>query len=66
MHSTKVRRDKLSISGLSRPQPSYQDSHDLVLDTKALFKGQRELKIQHNSEVYRLSITKLGKLILTK
>ncbi|WP_346910518.1 hemin uptake protein HemP [uncultured Roseibium sp.] len=37
-----------------------------MLDTRTLFKGRRELKIQHNSETYRLTITKLGKLILTK
>lgn len=66
MHTTKIRREKLSISGLRRPQPTYSESSDLVLDTRSLFQGQKELKIQHNSEVYRLSITKLGKLILTK
>ncbi|WP_209011469.1 hemin uptake protein HemP [Roseibium aggregatum] len=37
-----------------------------MLDTRTLFKGRRELKILHNSDTYRLTITKLGKLILTK
>ncbi|WP_073010733.1 hemin uptake protein HemP [Roseibium suaedae] len=61
-----VRRDKLTLS-LNRPRSSQQDGpKDLVLDTKSLFKGTRELKIQHNAETYRLTITKLGKLILTK
>ncbi|WP_073833076.1 hemin uptake protein HemP [Pseudovibrio exalbescens] len=36
------------------------------IDSKALFKGTREVKIAHNDEEYRLTITKLGKLILTK
>ncbi|MDD7910136.1 MULTISPECIES: hemin uptake protein HemP [Pseudovibrio] len=36
------------------------------IDSKALFKGTREIKISHNDDEYRLTITKLGKLILTK
>jgi len=31
-----------------------------------LFRGARELIIVHNGEEYRLRITRLGKLILTK
>ena len=38
----------------------------LTLDSKVLFQGTREIRIKHNSETYRLTITKLGKLILTK
>ncbi|MBD8892253.1 hemin uptake protein HemP [Roseibium litorale] len=61
-----IRRDKLTLS-LNRPGSSQEEgSKDLVLDTKSLFRGKRELKIQHNEETYRLTITKLGKLILTK
>ncbi|WP_229597957.1 hemin uptake protein HemP [Roseibium aggregatum] len=36
------------------------------LDTRDLFSGQRQIHIRHNDETYRLSITKQGKLILTK
>jgi hemin uptake protein HemP len=36
------------------------------LDTRDLFSGQRQIEIRHNNETYRLSITKQGKLILTK
>jgi len=35
-------------------------------DTRDLFSGQRQIQIHHNEETYRLSITKQGKLILTK
>jgi hemin uptake protein HemP len=34
--------------------------------TDALFKGTREIEIEHNGEVYRLRITRQGKLILNK
>nr|WP_244265712.1 hemin uptake protein HemP [Pseudovibrio hongkongensis] len=37
-----------------------------VLSSKDLFEGEREIQISHNDDVYRLTITKLGKLILTK
>jgi hemin uptake protein HemP len=42
--------------------------HDLKSDynTRELFRGQRQIEIHHNDETYRLSITKQGKLILTK
>lgn len=66
MQATKVRREKLTISTLRRPPAETKVSAEAVLDTRTLFNGQRELKILHNSETYRLSITKLGKLILTK
>lgn len=66
MQMSNIRRDKLTLS-LNRPGSSQEEgSKDLVLDTKSLFRGKRELKIQHNAETYRLTITKLGKLILTK
>ncbi|WP_083812186.1 hemin uptake protein HemP [Polymorphum gilvum] len=41
-------------------------SERAVVDSQTLFKGGREVRIQHNEETYRLTITKLGKLILTK
>lgn len=66
MQSSKVRRDKLTLSVPRKPLPASQEYQDGVLDTKNLFKGTRELKIKHNTETYRLTITKLGKLILTK
>jgi hemin uptake protein HemP len=35
-------------------------------DTASLFAGAHEIEIQHGGAVYRLRITSLGKLILTK
>jgi hemin uptake protein HemP len=37
-----------------------------VIPADLLFQGNREVLIGHNSETYRLRITKNGKLILTK
>ncbi len=36
------------------------------LSTKNLFRGRREIIIEHRGENYRLRITSKGKLILTK
>jgi hemin uptake protein HemP len=35
-------------------------------DSRELFKGHREVTIRHRDDVYRLSITRSGKLILRK
>lgn len=37
-----------------------------VLSSLALFKGRKEIVIEHNGEFYRLKITRQGKLILNK
>jgi hemin uptake protein HemP len=37
-----------------------------VISAASLLRGQRELIIEHAGERYRLSLTKNGKLILTK
>lgn len=36
------------------------------LASKDLFGGARRLEIEHRGEIYRLQITRQGKLILTK
>ncbi len=49
-----------------------QDPHDAPaaapprVSTTSLFEGKAELEIDHRGEVYRLRITRTGKLILTK
>ncbi|MBA5776172.1 hemin uptake protein HemP [Stappia sp. F7233] len=43
----------------SRPSP-------LTIDSRALFQGSREIRIAHDGTIYRLTITRLNKLILTK
>ena len=36
------------------------------LQSRDLFKGKKQLRIEHEGEVYTLRITSKGKLILTK
>lgn len=36
------------------------------INSKALMGGERELEIEHAGQLYRLRVTALGKLILTK
>ena len=64
------RKSRLTIAPAGRPQlkplavagPSAKSS----FSSNELFKGEREIRIEHNEQTYRLTITKLGKLILTK
>lgn len=37
-----------------------------VIKSPDLFKGNREIYINHEDEIYKLSITKTGRLLLTK
>ena len=37
-----------------------------VVQSSRLFKGSRDVYIEHENEIYRLSITKTGRLLLTK
>ena len=37
-----------------------------VIKSPDLFKGSREIYINHDDEIYKLSITKTGRLLLTK
>lgn len=64
-----IRQDRLTLPaalGLRPSKSAPAPLQPIQLQSRSLFKGQRELHIQHNDETYRLSITKLGKLILTK
>lgn len=45
---------------------SRRDAPERVIDTQDLFGGAREVLIRHNDAVYRLRITRFGKLILNK
>lgn len=42
------------------------DHHLPVLPSADLLRGQKAVSIQHNGSLYRLQITRQGKLILTK
>lgn len=54
------------------PPPARQDgraaeSNSLRrVPSQELFRGERQLEIEHGSVLYRLQVTSLGKLILTK
>lgn len=37
-----------------------------IIDSDKIFEGSREVLIQHEQDVYRLIITKAGKLVLNK
>jgi hemin uptake protein HemP len=53
---------------VSRPAaaPGQQSSPPGIIPASLLFQGGKEVLIDRNGELYRLSITKNGKLILTK
>lgn len=50
----------------SRPAPASADSHLPTVRSEELLQGRREILIAHSDEVYRLRLTRNGKLILTK
>lgn len=56
------------ISGQDLPKKSDHRHKVLpeVITSQALLKGQSQMAILHNDEVYYLRKTRLGKLILTK
>jgi hemin uptake protein HemP len=58
---------------MSQPQPAVlspptapRSGDAPALDSRQLFRQTREVLIQHNGAVYRLRLTRAGKLILTK
>jgi len=48
------------------PKPVIATPPMEVINAAALFRDRRELLIEHRGERYRLSLTRSGKLILTK
>lgn len=51
----------------SHPPATHESSNPaLVVSSSELFRGSQEIHIQHKDEIYRLRITRNGKLILTK
>jgi hemin uptake protein HemP len=47
------------------PKPAV-DAHVTEIDSESLLKGGREVLIRHQGQVYRLRLTRNGKLILNK
>lgn len=55
---------------MSRPQPQ-QVVHALgtpsrTVSSDSIFRGEREIGIEHHGALYRLKVTRQGKLILNK
>lgn len=48
-----------------RPRPAILQPKTRI-SSQALFAGSNELEIEHGDALYRLRITSMGKLILTK
>lgn len=48
------------------PDSAKQADELLVMESARLFGANRVVLIKHQGELYRLSVTKQGKLILTK
>ena len=63
------------INGMPQPEPLITSSSPAPqrppddarqFDSRSLFGGASELLIRHNGALYRLRVTRAGKLILTK
>jgi hemin uptake protein HemP len=48
------------------PDKRAEPEEPVDLDTRDLFAGRSEIRIAHDNAVYRLRITRAGKLILNK
>ncbi|APW48335.1 hypothetical protein RA876_09620 [Rhodoferax antarcticus] len=48
------------------PEQRGAGSAAAAVPSAALLRGQKSVAIEHQGKVYRLQLTKLGKLILTK
>ena len=48
------------------PEHARDESRPQIVDSKDLLQGRRELWIEHGDEMYRLRLTRAGKLYLTK
>ena len=68
--STNSRKQRLSLAPTSAMRSDFSrkpcQREKPQLNSDELFSGTREIHIRHNDDTYRLTITKQGKLILTK
>ncbi|SMH47106.1 Hemin uptake protein hemP [Mesorhizobium australicum] len=62
-HSTDADRSLLRREGLARPVSPVPARR---VDSAVLFRGEHEIGIEHHGALYRLKITRQGKLILNK
>lgn len=58
----------LPAAHAEQPQPGKdpESGHPVVITSDTLLAGRSEIHIRHRGEVYRLSLTRAGKLILHK
>ena len=57
------------MTGTETPSPEPRETPSTAaprVSTATLLEGRAELEIDHRGEIYRLRITRTGKLILTK
>jgi len=60
------RTDERPATSRSQDRDARSDGSERIVDTQELFGDAREVQIRHNDSVYRLRITRFGKLILNK
>lgn len=58
-----TKTDPVAVIAPSRPETPRKATG---IPSQALFHGEREIAIEHGGQLYRLSITRQNKLILTK
>jgi hemin uptake protein HemP len=49
-----------------RRRPDGAETHPAWIDSRSIFGDRNEVVIRHGDQIYRLRVTKLGKLILNK
>ena len=49
-----------------QPAPTEQAQHAGIIESADIFRGQNEILIRHQGVIYRMRITRQGKLILNK
>lgn len=52
--------------GDARRPPDGAEAHPAWIDSRSIFGDRNEVVIRHGDQIYRLRITRLGKLILNK
>ncbi len=54
------------MSNQNTATPPTETTNTISISSHELFQGHQEIRIEHADQVYRLRITRQGKLILTK
>ena len=56
----------VTVEFKTEPQQTYRGSPERTLSSQSLFRREHEIGIDHAGSLYRLRITRQGKLILNK